>query len=294
MTASSTFTCCLLFLTTILVTSPITAQRGKTMSSSIANSATVKQYGQGLIGYLNEATFLVRKGQMQNALIEIEKALGQQPDWIPALVQRAEILNLMGRKEEADAEIKRAQRLNRITTDVLMSYRMASPIRYQALYPQAWINQEYEILTPDILTGEVNEPALEHLALDYFDIQYNQILLTPDTTAIGLLLRDMVNSRVNDAPIYLADYLGQATTSDPLRNMFEGNVQLLNRQLERALFYYTMAIEQGGEFWPELYYNRGLTLIYMNRYPAGCQNLITSSERGFRPATVLLANLCNF
>lgn len=289
----STIYSSLLFFLLILVF-PASAQDPNIgFTNSITMAETTKNYGRDIVGRLTEADLLKRKGEWQEALLAIDKALAQQSGWIPGLVARAEILNLMGRNTESEAALKKARLLNERGTEVLMSYKLKDPTRFLALFPQEWIREQLQLPVAQELWINMEAPKYDLLDLDYFDIQYDQLIYAPDSVPVYDLIRLQLSDDVSDLPQNVDPYLS-ATGDRSLKSMLQGNVELLYRHPNDAIYYYTKAIEQSPSPWPELYYNRGLTFIFMNRYAVGCRDLKTSAESGFRPALAMLTYLCNF
>jgi tetratricopeptide (TPR) repeat protein len=262
-------------------------------TNSVTMAATMETYGPDIVDRLTEAELLQRKGEWQEALLTIDKALAQQSDWVPGLVARAEILTLMGRQSEAAATLRKARLVNERGTQVLMSYKLKDPVRYLALYPQAWMAEQGSLPTAEEVWQDPGSPEYDPLELDYFNLQYDQLLFAPDSVAVFDLIRLQLGGEVSELPADADPYL-PAETDEALRSMLNGNIQLLYRQPNEAVYYYSQAIRQANEDWPELYYNRGLTFIYMNRYAAGCRDFETSAGQGFRPAAAMLKYLCNF
>lgn len=262
-------------------------------TNSITMAETTQNYGRDIVGRLTEAELLKRKGEWQEALLAIDKALAQQSEWVPGLVARAEILQMMGRQSEAQESLKKARLINERGTEVLISYKLKSPVRFIALFPQAWMVETLQLPVASELWVDINGTDYDLLNLDYFNIQYDQLAFAPDSVGVFDLMRLQLSEDVSDLPISVKSYLPM--DSDPsLQSMLQGNIELLYRHPNDAIYHYTRAIEQDVEPWPELYYNRGLTFIFMDRYAVGCKDLQTSAEKGFRPALSMLKYLCNF
>lgn len=262
-------------------------------TNSITMAETTKNYGRDIIGRLTEADLLMRKGEWQDALLSIDKALAQQSEWIPGLVARAEILTLMGRNTEAKITLNKARLINEFGTEVLLSYKLKNPTRFLALFPQEWIIGQLQLPVADELWVNLEDPRYELLGLDYLNTQYQQLALAPDSVAIYDLLRLQLSDEIADLPQEIAPFLPENTDAS-LHAMLKGNIALLYRHPNDAIYHYTRAIEMGNNSWPELHYNRGLTFIFQNRYAVGCRDLKTSAEMGFRPALAMLTYLCNF
>ncbi|PHN06249.1 hypothetical protein [Flavilitoribacter nigricans] len=262
-------------------------------TNSITMAETNKSYGRDIVGRLTEADLLKRKGEWQEALLAIDKALAQQSEWIPGLVARAEILTFMGQNAEAETTLNRARLINERATEVLMSYKLKNPTRFLALFPQAWITERLPLPVAEVLWVDINAPDYDLLELDYFNTQYDQLIYAPDSVGVFDLIRLQLSEDIGDLPQDVDPYLTPETDVS-LREMLKGNVELLYRHPNDAIYHYTRAIEQGTESWPELRYNRGLTFIFMNRYAVGCRDLETSADQGFRPALAMLKYLCNF
>lgn len=262
-------------------------------TNSITIGETNQSYGRDIVGRLTEADLLMRKGEWQEALLAIDKALAQLPDWVPGLVSRAEVLTMMGRNAEADQNLAQARQINERAVEVLLSFRVKDPIRFMALFPQIWMSEQLDLPEIEELWIDLETPEYELLEFDYFNAQYNQLQLMPDTVALYEVLRAQLNEEISELPLDIDAYLPD-TTDRTLKELIKGNIQLRYRDPNRAIFHYTQAIETGTPPWPELRYNRGLTFIFMNRYSVGCRDLRLSAEEGFRPALDLLTNLCNF
>lgn len=262
-------------------------------TNSITMAETTKNYGWDIVGRLTEADLLKRKGEWQQALLAIDKALAQQSDWIPGLVAQSEILTLIGRKAEAQAALNKALSIDALGTEILISYKLKDPTRFIALFPQEWITQQLQLPAVPQLEIPVNRSNDDLAAIDYFTIQYDQLALAPDSVAIYDLLRLQISDNLNDLPQELDPYFTEIQDRS-LRAMIRGNIELLYRHPNNAIYYYTKAIEQRATPWPELRYNRGLTFLFMNRYSVGCHDLQISAEQGFQPALAPLKHLCNF
>lgn len=292
MYTSTRYSSLLFFL--LLLASPVIAQDPNIgFTNSITMAETTKSYGRDIVGRLTEADLLKRQGEWQDALLAIDKALAQQSEWIPGLVARAELLTLMGQNAEAQATLRKARLINERGTEVLMSYKLKDPARFLALFPQAWIQEQLQLPLAQELWVDLDDPEYNLLELDYFDTQFNQLALAPDSVAVYELIALQMGNDVSRLPQKVGPYMSEPTDRS-LQSMLQGNVELLYRHPNDAIYYYTKAIEQRTGDWPELHYNRGLTFIFMNRYAVGCRDLKTSAEKGFRPALAMLKYLCNF
>lgn len=283
-----------LLISFLFIIHPLTAQDPNIgFTNSVTMAETTKSYGRDIVGRLTEADLLKRKGEWQEALLAIDKALAQQSEWIPGLVARAEILSMMGRNTEAEKTLNQARLINEKGTEVLISYKLKDPVRFMALFPQAWIVEQLNLPVADQLWVDITTSEFENADLDYFNTQYEQLMYAPDSMAIFDLLRLQLSDDISDLPLEFQPYLSP-TTDKSLQAMIQGNIELLYRHPNDAIFHYTNAINQGSKDWPELRYNRGLTFIFMNRYAVGCRDLELSAEQGFRPALAMVKHLCNF
>jgi hypothetical protein len=229
---------------------------------------------------------MVRFGNTEEAVFAFDALLAQQPNWIPALTERANLLDRLGRNAEADRDRERARRMNPNAAAFYASREGSAMLNFIALYPQDWFNEYYRG-EGQYIASYPTDPSLQL----YRERQLRQLESVPANDAtIDLLYR---KSR-GEKELLNGSYNGTVDQqSRQWQDLMLGNLALLRQDFFTAMQYYNDA-ELSGARWPELYYNRGLTNILLSNYVAGCADLRTSAAAGFLPGRTMLTSLCSF
>ena len=245
----------------------------------------ITSYGNLPVAQLNRAHREQLTGQFEVALLTYNSALAWQPDWVPALAARSELLYRLGRTLEAQRDRQQAARQNPNATAFFLAKGRNGLMPFLALYPRDWYRRNYGL---DVADKDGNEPATPQA---YFYGQYFSIINAPDTALAVLALQQKVGHEVLDSRETLAEL--PRNYNQGVRLMLEANLAMLNHNYADAVNLYTDASLKNGVEWPELYYNRGLGFILMQNYMSGCEDLSRAVEDDFGPAVVMYQSLCN-
>lgn len=233
---------------------------------------------------LNRAYRQVRLGQTEDALMTYNAILGIRPEWLPGLVGRAELLNRLGRQNEANEYKQRAMRINPLATGFLMARGRNALLQYLALYPEAVM--EAPMMSESAIVAFSQE--------EYFDQQLRTIINLPDSTLLASTLKAKVSGNRVASIQALHNLMRDRVIEPDLGFMLEGNLDMLNHDYLGAVAAYNQAIDFHQAPWPEITYNRGLAFILLDNYTNGCAELQTSAQQGFEPAREMLGSLCTF
>jgi len=245
----------------------------------------IKSYGNLPVGELNRAHREQLAGQFEIALLTYNSALAWQPDWVPALAARSELLYRMGRPMEARKDRNQAERQNPNATAFYLAKGRNGLMPFLALYPKTWYQENYGI-------QQAEETPEESSFRQFFHEQYLAVTSAPDTALAVRVVRQKLDFDIRSAYQSL-DELPRAY-NEGVRQMLLGNLSMLNHNYREAVNLYTEAETKGNVDWPELRYNRGLGYILLHNYMGGCDDLFSASQEGFRPAAVMYDSLCNF
>ena len=232
-----------------------------------------------------QTRMLVRFGQMEEALFSFDAMLARHPDWIPALTERAYLLQLLGRDTEASRDYARAQRLNPVAAQFYSARGSFSLLPFIALYPDEWFDGHFP------RSGNVLGTGLETTLVTFQRRQAAQLdALTNIDGSIEFLRRKQRGEN-----FALDEALSRSLEDQSLQwaALMRGNLALLRQDFQAAIQYFDQA-ELSGANWPELYYNRGLTSILLNNYATGCSDLQRSYSLGFTAGETMLRNLCTY
>lgn len=283
----------LLFCCSLLVGfGELSAQSDRPFSAGLTEQFPYQNYAGQQVYNLTRAQQFLRNGQWEQAILTFDIALAQQPFWVPALVGRSNVLQLVGRELEAERDRELALRLNRTATQVLLARGRQQPIRFLALYPEEWM-RDY-----GFEPGASLRPGRPHAAFagnfDYFNFQSDRIRAAPDSCQVTQAIRYKLSGEYAYAENLLLDQTDYGTEDRALIPMLRANLRLANHDYLAAIALYNEALREYGEDWPELYYNRGVAYVLLNNYTNGCTDLARSMEAGFVPATELFQSMCNF
>ncbi|WP_026232194.1 tetratricopeptide repeat protein [Neolewinella persica] len=246
----------------------------------------ITSYGNLPVAQLNRAHRQQLTGQFELALLTYNSALAWQPDWVPALAARSELLYRLGRSLEAQKDRMQASRQNPTATAFFLAKGRNGLMPFLALYPRDWYQANYGF-TDDISTAnELDSPNA------YFYKQYMSIINAPDTAMAVLALQQKVDQDVIASRRTLEAL--PKTYNQGVRKMLLANLSMLNHDYAQAINLYTDASLKDAVNWPELYYNRGLGHILLNNYMNGCEDLSKSAKDGFKPGVLMFQSLCNF
>lgn len=245
----------------------------------------ITSYGNLPVAQLNRAHREQLTGQFEVALLTYNSALAWQPDWVPALAARSELLYRLGRNLEAQRDRQQAARQNPNATAFFLAKGRNGLMPFLALYPREWYRTNYGLEAPDRSGKERSTPQA------YFYDQYLSIINAPDTALAVLALQQKVGHEVLDSRRTLAEL--PRTYHHGVRKMLEANLAMLNHNYADAVNLYTDASLKNGVEWPELYYNRGLGNILLQNYMGGCEDLSRAARADFGPAVVMYQSLCN-
>lgn len=276
----------LLFLgcLTVLLGASLSAQSNRPASAGLPTGVPVANYGGPAVGLLNQAYRQIRFSQMDEATMTYDAILAQRPDWLPALVGKAALLQRIGRQSEAKRYEDRAYRIDPTATGFLMAKGRNALLRYLALYPESALDQ------PEMTEKETANFSKKM----YFEQQLQTILDLPDTTMLAKVLQAKVSGDRAESIQLLHNLMQDQTISTDFGFMLEGNLDMLNHDYLGAVAAYNQAIDFHASPWPEITYNRGLAFILLNNYTNGCAELEESAREGFAPAAKMLGSLCSF
>lgn len=245
----------------------------------------ITNYSNLPVAQLNRAHRQQLTGQFEVALLTYNSALAWQPDWVPALAARSELLYRLGRNLEAERDRMQAFRQNPVATAFFLAKGRNSLMPFLALYPRDWYRLNYGLNASDMNGKEFSTPQA------YFYDQYISIVNSPDTALAVRALQQKVGHEVLAAGRTLDEL--PRTYNQGVRKMLEANLAMLNHNYSEAVNLYTDAALKGGVAWPELHYNRGLGFILMQNYMNGCEDLALAAKEGFGPGVVMYESLCN-
>lgn len=277
----------LLLVSTLL----LPAQSAVTFNDGLPDVFPNQSFNDDRVYYLTQAQQLMRNGQWEQAVLRFDIALGQQPEWIPALVGRSEVLGRMGRELESVRDRNMAYRLNRISAELLFSRGRRNPIQFLALFP-AQLGQQ---LGMQISSQQNRFPMLgqDRTPAEYFDWQRERIEGASDSSTVVRILQSKVTGDAQQRDELLAQ-MQLEDGSGALLSMIDGNTRLLEHDYWGAISRYNDAMRQFSEPWPELLYNRGIAYLLVDNYNNGCDDLNRSVALGFNPAAELYLHVCNF
>ncbi|NJC26229.1 tetratricopeptide repeat protein [Neolewinella antarctica] len=274
--------CCLLFLC-LLTVAPLSAQNSGLVRSGATGGTT---YLDLPLGELNLAQRQWQSGQMERALITYTGALAWQANWVPPLIQRANLLMKMGRKAEAQKDIMQANRINPRATEFFLAEGKGNVAPYLALYPGEYFRQTYAVTDAEPSPRDATSVS-DFRTAQHRTIAGNDSVSTAVQAVRHKLDQDLSASerKIDDLP---RDY------PQAVRAMLLGNLEFMGRNYNDAIVLYSAALAVNVEKWPELYYNRGLAHILMNDYVSGCQDL-KEAERSdeLQLAKTMYDCLCN-
>jgi tetratricopeptide (TPR) repeat protein len=245
----------------------------------------ITNYSNLPVAQLNRAHREQLTGQFEVALMTYNSALAWQPNWVPALAARSELLHRLGRNLEAQRDRLRASRQNPNATAFFLAKGSNGLMPFLALYPREWYRVNYGIEASDKKGKEFSTPQA------YFYDQYLSIVNAPDTALAVRALQEKVGYEVLAAGRTLDEL--PRTYNRGVRKMLEANLAMLNHNYSEAVNLYTDAALKDGVAWPELHYNRGLGLILLQNYMSGCEDLSLAAKAGFGPGVVMYQSLCN-
>jgi tetratricopeptide (TPR) repeat protein len=243
-------------------------------------------YGNLPISQLNRAHREQLTGQFEVALMTYNSALAWQPDWVPALAARAELLQRLGRDLEAQRDRMQAARQNPNATAFFLAKGRHGLLPFLALYPREWFDAQYDLTLP---VGISLTPATMR---DYFNDQYESIVNAPDTALAVRALRQKITQNFSAYRQTMEEL--PRDYNPAVRKILNANMAMLNHDYAAAVNGYTDAALKDGVTWPELYYNRGLGSILLHDYMNGCQDLARAAKADYGPASVMFGSLCNF
>ena len=226
---------------------------------------------------------LVRFGQTEEAIIAFDALLARQPDWVAALIERSTLFQRLGRDIEARRDRDRALRLNPEAARFYLAQGSFSLLDFIALYPDDWFDAYYQ--GGEFLTGMRTETDLGLHQQRQVDQLAEVEGVDPAIAFLRLKTRGE-NYTIDD----LLDR-SAAQHSRQWNDLMLGNLALLRQDFLTAVQYYDDAVLSGAH-WPELYYNRGLAYILLNKYANGCSDLEQSYRLGFLPGETMLRSLC--
>lgn len=246
----------------------------------------ITSYANYPVNELNRAHRQELTGQFEVALLTYNSALAFQPEWVPALAARAELLYRLGRDAEARRDHLRAQRTNATATNFFLSRGPNGLLPFLALYPHDWYAERYGFDEDLGLPG--GDPVTPEA---YFTHQYFRIIGATDTAVAVRFLQQKVERNVM-ASKQLLDELPRDYNS-AVKSMLKGNLAMLNHDYPEAIELYNAAESQTIANWPEVFYNRGLGRILMQDYMNGCADLSRAARSGYAPAATMHVSLCD-
>lgn len=268
----------------ILFCSALAGQVNRPASAGIPTDVPVANYGGPIVGMLNQAYRQLRGGQTEDALMTYNAILGQRPNWLPALVGKAEMLRRIGRQVEANRVQQQAARIDPLATGFLLARGRNALLRYLALYPESAL--------PPLDMDDAAANAFSEG--DYFGQQLRTIMQLDDSISLSEVLQAKVTgNRIKSIQI-LHNLMEDRIIEADLGFMLEGNLDMLNHDYLGAVAAYNQAIDFHLAPWPEITYNRGLAFILLDNYTNGCAELQSSAQEGFMPARKMLSSLCSF
>lgn len=259
--------------------------KGQVQDGSPLPAGAITSFSNFPVNELNRAYRQQRSGQFEDALLTYNSTLAFQPDWVPALTARAELLYRLGRQLEAERDHLAALRTNPTATAFFLARGRNGLLPFLALYPHDWYAENYGFDEAIDQTDDISTPEA------FFAYQHLRVMGSSDTAQAVQFLRDKIDQNVGAANRLLRDLPRNYNPS--VKFMLEGNLALLNHNYDAAKELYTKAHDRNGANWPEIRYNRGLTYILMHKYVDGCTDLRRSAEDGFTPAATMYRSLCD-
>ncbi len=233
---------------------------------------------------LQRASRQIRDGFTEQAILSYDAALGQRPNFLPAMVGKANLLRRLGREAEARTLMNKANGIDPLATGLLSARGRNGLLGYLALYPRS------EVPIP-----EMNEAELAAFSeADYFTRQMRTILSLSDTTALSKVLKAKVAGNRAASIQELHGLMRYHVIAEDVGFMVEGNLDMLNHDYLGAVAAYNQALDFHLTPWPEISYNRGLAFILLENYSNGCAELRYAAQQGFDPAVGMFDSLCNF
>lgn len=246
----------------------------------------ITSYSNFPVNELNRAHRQELTGQFEVALLTYNSALAFQPDWVPALAARAELLFRLGRDAEARRDQLRAQRVNATATNFFLSRGPNGMLPFLALYPHDWYAEKYGFDRDLGLPG--GAPVTPEA---YFTRQVFRITGATDTSTAVRFLKHKIERNVNESRRLLNDLPRDYNSA--VKSMLRGNLAMLNHDYAGAIELYNASENQTIANWPEVNYNRGLAHILLQNYVQGCADLSDAARSGFTPAATMHISLCD-
>ncbi len=226
----------------------LSAQSDRPFSAGLTDQYPYQNYAGQQVYNLTRAQQFLRNGQWEQAILTFDIALAQQPFWIPALVGRSNVLQLVGRELEAQRDRELALRLNRTATQVLVARGRRQPIQFLALYPEEWLREH------GFEPGASLRAGRPHAALagnfNYFDFQSDRIQAAPDSCRVTQAIRYKLSGEYVYAENLLLDHAVTHPQDRALIPMLRANLRLANHDYLAAIALYNEALYQYGEDWP--------------------------------------------
>lgn len=271
---------------------PLHAQTNLSFGDALPSSFPNRTFSDERVYQITQARQLIRNGQWEHAVLSFDVALSQQPYWIPALVGRADVLDRMGRRLEAQRDWSAALKLNPKATELLMVRGRKDPLRFLALYPEQWFARHG--FEPRASLDRLRAVGADIENFDYFQFQAKRIASAPDSCSITQLLRYKLTGDYQSFEELVEIPNLNAESNEAVLQMLTGNLQLIRHEYLEAIARYNRAFQQAEETWPELFYNRGLAYVLLDNYNNGCDDLYQSVQLGFLPAAEVYEHVCNF
>lgn len=139
-------------------------------------------------------------------------------------------------------------------------------------------------------------PAYMNNALAVFEMKENSFNQDPElqNISLGRQQTPMKKSKVKDFEPVLNDLRKAINIRETVPELWfnHGNTMLSMKQYAGAVQSYTMAIDHDKDF-ADAYYNRGLTLIYLQDSRRGCTDMSKAGELGVKSAYEVIRKYCN-
>ncbi|MGB3548148.1 MAG: hypothetical protein WBA17_14320 [Saprospiraceae bacterium] len=285
MTYASLFRTALLSLLLSLVAAAeaqINVPFGTGQGNVVANASYARE-GSAL---LNEAERLVRSGQLEQAILRYDAALAKVPNWLPALVERALLLNRIGRTLEARRDLNHAERVDPIATNFLMGRNSEAIIKYLALFPGASLDQ-VESPHDYFVYPDYEQP-------NYLAQELAQLQLLPDSSLVARIVREQIAGNWLRAELYIDEYPERNLDERATKAFLHGTLEMILHDYQSALADYDRVVQYGGGNWPELQYNRALAYILSNNFNQGCTLLSEAVNADYPPAERIYVPVCGY
>lgn len=274
----------LLLLLGLVGSLPAAAQFNRPFSAGQPGSPPAARFNSPETGLLNRAARQSRDGFTEEALLSFDAALAARPNWLPALIGKANLLRRLGRDAQARQIMNQANSIDPLATGFLAARGRNGLLPYLALYPH---NQ---VPMPELTDRELADFS----EADYFTQQMRTIMGLPDTAELSRFLRAKVAGDRIASIDELHELMRYRVIPEDLGFMLEGNLDMLNHDYLGAVAAYNQALDFHLTPWPEISYNRGLAFILLDNYDNGCAELRYAARQGFDPAEKMLGSLCNF